>query len=433
MITEKQHLFIASLFTLVIAAGYFIIVMLKLNTFAYGSGDIAVAEQALWNTLHGRWFLQTFLPVHNNFREHLNFIQFFFLPFYWLAPHTLTLYAVIHLSYGGATLFFFRFLLRRFGVTTAYCLLFAFLLNPSVVFQNIGIMHVGTLATPLLLVTLIFYREQHFRWWLIFLLATTFTSEFIAPTIIMFSLLGLLHHRSWKWIIPPFAVGMSMMIAGALYITVGYSGKEEILKTLTSFFDNTAQLKKRLNVLQLFFRPFAYITPLWSWYLVLLIPSLLLTLVIVHVNRLSIGSHVLAPMSVILLFAVVDVLQKSSQRNRRIILAFVVFATMIASMSLRKELTIPRRSNHSQIVQMLSLIVDDGSVTASRSLSYALSRRHYFYLIDNKQMTDYIAINMDDYEYHDARYQSYLTAVATNGMYVEVFRKKNIVLYIKKS
>lgn len=66
---------------LVILVGYFPIVYFNFYGFLYDSGDTAIAEQELWNTIHGDWFYQSFLGVSNNFRDHLYFSQFFICHF----------------------------------------------------------------------------------------------------------------------------------------------------------------------------------------------------------------------------------------------------------------------------------------------------------------------------------------------------------------
>ena len=107
---------------------FFFVARARVEGFLLSSGDTSVAEEALWNTIHGDWFYQSSLyTVATNFREHVNFIQFLFLPFYFLVPSLLTLYAVINVSYGIAAYVFYRFASRKLGVLSGFVLVLFFL------------------------------------------------------------------------------------------------------------------------------------------------------------------------------------------------------------------------------------------------------------------------------------------------------------------
>lgn len=60
------------IFIISIGILWFCVTYFKYQQFAFTAGDTAVAKQAIWNTVHGRFFYQSFLETDTNLREHLN-------------------------------------------------------------------------------------------------------------------------------------------------------------------------------------------------------------------------------------------------------------------------------------------------------------------------------------------------------------------------
>jgi uncharacterized membrane protein len=423
---------LAVLGTLVVTfVSFFIIINYKISGFLLISGDTAVAEQALWNTVHGDWFYQSFLSS-NNFREHLNFSQFLFLPFYYFFPKLQTIFVVIGLTYAIAAFLLFRFAKERLGNMLAIVVSLSFLLNPIAVIQNIHTMHVVAIGAPFLILTLIFYEKRNYARWIVFLLLTVSVSEFVAPTIFLLGVIAWREKRSLKWIVPSMISSGLMYLASTVYITMGFSETKSLLATLRPqrLYDNS--WGKRIHYLSEIFRPAMYIIPFFSKYFLLLLPTIALDLVILNYNRLASGSHLFSLVPAIFAMIFIDVLQKSKDKHKKII-AGLIFAGIIISIPIwYKEVQFKTDERSPQMKEAILWVKDSGSVTSPRMMGYFLNHRHDFYLYDNGIQTDYVIINSRAEDARSHALKPYLAAIAQSPDYLKVMDKKDVSVYVKK-
>ena len=410
---------------------FFFVARARVEGFLLSSGDTSVAEEALWNTIHGDWFYQSSLyTVATNFREHVNFIQFLFLPFYFLVPSLLTLYAVINVSYGIAAYVFYRFASRKLGVLSGFVLVLFFLLQPIAAIQNIDTMHVVTLGAPLLLLAFIYYEENRYRLWLGCMLAAVLTTEFIAPTIFFFGLLALWDRRGARWVLPPMIASVVMYLASAWYITTGYSENGSVLKSFTQ----TDHLGIREGRIKQFLSPASYVLPFLSKYVFFLIPTVLVTLFVVNINRLYPGSHLLSLVPPVLAMAMFDVLRKQrSVRIRWAILGLLVIGLVMAWSIWSKTVQTDPNPRANAMHEAVSWVVDDGSVTTARVMGTALNHRHDFYLLDNLRLSDYMVIDRRTGEYTAQDRRAFFDSVEKTSDYVQVMDRDDIEVYVSVS
>lgn len=419
----------AIIFIIATIGFWFFIIQQKHVNFKFDSGDTAVAEQAIWNATHGNGFQQSsLLTTESNFREHLNFIQFLYLPFYWIIPHTLTLYLVIYLFYGIASFFVFLFAKSKIGTMGAFLTIFIFLFQPLTNIQAVGPMHVVAISAPLLLLSLIFYEKKFYRSWLILLFLTAFTSEFIAPTIFLIALIAIIDKRTFKWIFPPLLFSSIMYFISSFYITLGLSAKGELLKKFNPQSIKENLTKKRLDFVEInFFRPLFYLPFLFSKYSLLLIPSLLLALFIAA--RMQTGAHIFAPVSAVVTMIFIDVsLKINNPIYRRLFFSIVLLGTILSSLAWSSYFEIESATNKKSLENAILMIKDDGSVTAFRQVGHYVNKRKEFYLPDNKQFTDYIILKSSKDNHPDEYEQSILNS----QNYILVFDENRIKVYIKK-
>lgn len=303
----------------------------KYYGFSFGSGDTAVAEQAIWNTTHGNWFQQSsLLTTESNFREHLNFIQFVYLPFYWIFPHTFTLYFVIYFFYGIAGIILYFFVKKKISLTCAFVALLLFLFQPITIIQTIGPMHVVALAAPLLLLTLIEYEKKRYKNWLILLALTALVSEFIAPTVFLIGVIAFLERRKLKWIFPPIIFSGAIYAFSSYFITFGLSEHGEIIKKFKLQNICETLTKKRVKFAEIaFFRPIFYFIAFFSRYSILLIPSVLLALFIA--TRIRTGAHIFSPVPAITVMIFIDVVSRANQKYRKIIYVLTLIGLLASS------------------------------------------------------------------------------------------------------
>jgi len=412
---------------------FYYIVSFNLNNFRYESGDTAVAEQALWNTIHGDWFYQSFLKASNNFREHLNFIQFFYLPFYYLIPKTITLYAIIWLTYLVGSYILFRYVREKINTFWAFVLTLFFIFQPISIWQNVETLHLVAVASPILLVTLIYYEKRKYWPWLFLLFVFGTVSEFVFPTSIMLGLQSIYDRRSYRWIIPPFVIGFLMFIASRIYITIGFGSNQFIFKQLNYDEIIKNNIKRRLELVEEFFRPVLYIIPLFSRYVFLSIPTIATTVFIVYKNRLASGSHLFCLIPAIIVFCTVDVISRSKKNTRILIFLCILFGTLLSYPLWDDQVKIIKNDKLSELREAVNLVKDEGSVTSSRVLSYHLNHRHDFYLIGNKQFTDYIVFKTNFWDYKDEGASEFVSQVHNSDEYLKVMDKNTLVVYVKKS
>ena len=432
-IMKKQHrsdllvaLFIAA-YTIVV----FAIIRFKISHFLLQSGDTAVAEQALWNTIHGDLFRQSFLDNQNNLREHLNFIQFLYLPFYAALPSVLTLYAIIQSSYGIAAYALYRHAKSSLGSISAFLVALFFLFNPIVILTNISAMHVVAVGAPLFLGCLIFYEKKHYLPWLIFMLLTVFTTEFIAPTIFALGVLAMIEKRSWKWFLPPILSSAFMYFLSVSFITIGFAKNDAIIQSFDPENLKKNNLTGRLALIEEFFRPLLYVIPFFSRFILLLGPTLLLTIFVVNKSRLASGSHLFTLVPVILSFVLLDILRRTEGRWRQTVFALAAIGTIAAIPIYNDKLELSPNKRLPQMERATTIVPADASVTVSRLMSYHFSHRSEMYLTDNQKYTDYIVLNTSFYD-SKPKDSDYIRSVFSSPEYEKVMDENDIVVFAKK-
>lgn len=439
ILKKLQSQFCKKPFTLIVAAtiimfmiGCFFVVHAKINGFLLRSGDTADAEQALWNATHGNGFLQGDLWDESDFREHLNFVQFLYFPFYKLFPNLLTLYAIIICSYAAAAWMLFGYAKSKIGELSAFVLTLLFLLNPIVLWQNLESMHVVAVAGPFLLFTLIFYERKQYGWWLFWLIVTASVSEFVAPTILMLTVLAWVQRRSWKWVLPPFFAGSAMLSAAHYYITLGYAQNDRLMDIFKNwdFLQNMAG--KRLHMVEDFFKPVLYITPFFSWYVLLTIPTMAITFFAIDKMRLGVSPHLFVFIPTIIIFAVLDVLTRVLAKTRKLILAACVAGTILSVGMWNRYLDIAPAKNAKAMQQAAAMVPPSASVASFRTIATSVNHRKHFYFLDNAKYADYIILNTDAGDTIGKPWTPYIDSVKQSPDYRKIFDKDGISVYAKK-
>ena len=131
------------------------------NFLTFFPWDSAMTNQALWQTLHGRWFEQTLIP---NAPQHWQFSLVLLLPLYCLSPNGVTLFllknALVILSAIPVFLVARKYLsdpAERLVVCGAY------LLSPFLISFCHCETHLQLFAMPLVAASYYFYFKKNFR------------------------------------------------------------------------------------------------------------------------------------------------------------------------------------------------------------------------------------------------------------------------------
>ena len=415
---------------------WFSVTALQYKGFAYRTGDTPVAEQAIWNTVHGRIFYQSFLGTDTNLREHLNFIQVLYLPFYALVPHTLTLFFIIQLSMILGAIFLFIYARKKFGTLAGALAAGIFVFNPITASQAVGDMHVVSVAAAMFLMLLISYHEKRYKHFLFWTVAMVLVSEFVAPTVALVGVLAFLERRNWKWYLPPLAGGIGLYMAAKYYITIGFGSNDNILsKFKLQALMSIYKIEKRLDLVREALAPLLWIFPWLSKYSLLLIPSLLIALVIIIPGRIGGGNHVFILIPPVMAMIFIDLLERFG-KYRKYLLWIAAIGIIFSLHPWYKLMEIDASEYSAEMSRAVEAVKDGGSLTSSTQFGPNLCRREEYFLPFNDKMTDYVVLKTskitkktNELEDQELKYDQ---VIERSGLYRTVFREGRIVVFVKK-
>lgn len=413
------------------------------HNFGYSVGDTAVAEQAMWNTAHGaKFFHQSALQIEgSNFREHLNFSRFIFLPFYWLIPHTLTLFAVINVFFVFGAITLYRYARSRHSFCVSLIAVGIFITHPLVSSQVGGAMHVVAIGGSLIILLLIAYEQKKYRNFLFWLTSLALLSEFVAPTVFLIGVVALLDGRNWKWYFPAWLYGIAMYFASRFYIAIGFGAGDYALNQIQSL-PHIDHFDKRAEFVINFLKPIGIVGIIFSRYAILLFPSILIALVISQESRLSGGQHVFVLVPGILSFIFLDVMQRQSQKLKLMMVIISVIG-VISVIGSSVDLLDPDQSSEVEYMrEAVTYVKDGGSVTSSSIFGPWLNKRSEYYLSVNEKFSDYIVIKQSKHrksKVEKARQRgeilkaNFLEKALASGNYLEIYQEGRVHVLVKKS
>ncbi len=441
---SMRHIF-AAVVIVVMLCGWMWATHKKYEGYVFNTGDTAVAEQAIWNTIFtGRLFYQSFLIGNEfNLREHLNIVQFLYMPFYALVPHTLTLFFVIQVFFALGAWTLYRYVAARLGLLAAWLALLVWLLHPLTLKQVIGPMHVVAIGGVFFLWLLMAYRERWYGRYLALCVAMALVSEFVAPTLALVGVLAFWQRRRLRWVLPPLVCGIALQLMAKWYITVGFGSSGYIKERFVdALHGDTPKFAKRIRRLGEWVAPLGYVLPLLSRYVLLLVPSLLILLVIIIYGRINGGSHVFVLIPPILVIIFVELTTRWRESGKQYVLYAIVGAWIVFSgiPHFVDRMDFKTSAHKEALDAAVAQIKDGGSVTADASVGPHVNRRAEFFLPDNRQMTDYVLLKRSKYADKkkkrpalETRKMSYRAMIEESGLYREVFQEGRVTLFVKKS
>jgi uncharacterized membrane protein len=180
----------------------------KYSTYQTGN-DQVYFEQALWNTLEGRFMQQSDF----NYATTVFTVDFMpalglFVPVYWLfpSPHTLFITETLILALGALPVFWLardKFNSRPIGLAFAL----VYFANPTLQYFNLLPFNLRALALVCLLYAFYFYQKQRFWLFGLFALLALGTRTEVSLIIAMFGLYGLLKRMPVRFWLTPLVVG----------------------------------------------------------------------------------------------------------------------------------------------------------------------------------------------------------------------------------
>lgn len=172
--------------------------------------DFGLFNQTFWNTIHGRFFLNSTYGSH--FACHNSLFYLFLLPFYYLFSYLITLSILKTLLLALSAIPFYliaKSILKQTGVLP---MVITFLLFPFIAGQNFTPAHEEGFAPFFILFAFYFFRTNKFMPFLFFLLVVVSIKESLALTAVMFGCYAFLKKKGVAWIVYPIIIGIIWIV-----------------------------------------------------------------------------------------------------------------------------------------------------------------------------------------------------------------------------
>lgn len=425
MVTERSIRFCLAGFIILFICGTFAVATIKYAWFMQGS-DLALFEQAFWNTAHGRLF-ETSLEhpslgdTTSQLAVDLMLFNLFIVPFYVLFPSTYTLLFIQALAVGLGALPVYLLAKDKLR-TSAAALAFAvaYLFHPYVIVITVSEFQPRAFAMVLLLAALYFLEKEAFRPFLVFLFLLLLCRTDVALVVVMLGVYAFLTRKPWHYgvlsvgagvawfvlgvfvLVPYLAGGKPFFHFGLIYSHLGSNAGEIIRTVLTrpgyvlAYMFTGAKIKYIL----LMFVPLAFLPLLSPKVLLLTIPTFVINLLSDAPATTSIYGHYQALIIPPLLVGTISAAGKLGdvlwarcawcrrRWNKMTLVTLLSLLTLLvvtaASVRFNSIISLIRaRPSPERIAaaeRMVSLIPPDAPVSAySELLSHLSHRRHLYY------------------------------------------------------
>lgn len=190
--------------------------ILKHNSLHTRALDLAKFDQAIWNTLHGRFLfssLQNFSILGNHFSPFLALLA----PIFWIwnDVRALLVLQAMGLALTGV---FLSWIVRTRHPKLAIGFLLAFYLNPAL--HEIALVEFRRVTVAMPFLALALYALSANKRWLtaIALVAALLCKESIGLVVAVIGLYLLIFRRDWRWGLPVFAVGIAWAVVVTLWV-----------------------------------------------------------------------------------------------------------------------------------------------------------------------------------------------------------------------
>ncbi len=138
--------------------------------------EIGHHEQAIWQTIHGRFFYRSF-DRNNLFSLHNQPMLFILLPIYYLVPKTIIIILIQNLGICVSALFIYKFAKEKAGKKAGLVFLFLYLLFPAFYYSNIRSFSPIGLVFPFIAGSIFFMHKKRWKHFYIFFALTLICKE----------------------------------------------------------------------------------------------------------------------------------------------------------------------------------------------------------------------------------------------------------------
>jgi uncharacterized membrane protein len=426
--------------------------------------DLAIKEQVIWNTAHGRFFSSS-VEVDNAFADHFQPSMLALVPLYMLcpAPELLLLIQTVALALGAAPLY--RLARRRLSSSgLALALAIAYLLYPAVGFANRFDFHPEVWAIPAFFFAFEAFDRGRVGAASLWLLVPLLSKEGLGLSVAIFGLYAALFRRrvrfglAWAglglavsvavmfWLIPTLRQGPSDTLSR--YTWLGET-PAQILGALVFRFQyvlqNLAEPNRVLYLLQLLV-PVGFLALLGLPELLMAIPGLALNLLAKHYYQPTIYCHYTIPIISFIFIATVFGLQRL---KRHIgpgmtfhVIAWAILPLTIVAFGLDNPFTesqqlpdpLARLPNAEAVYRGLAVVPPSASVVTTNAYAPHLAQREGLYIIgtpaqrDPPSDPDVVFINLYDQRFILCdQYREYLEQLDIER-YGVIFRDCGVVV-----
>ncbi|MBI5467403.1 MAG: DUF2079 domain-containing protein, partial [Candidatus Kerfeldbacteria bacterium] len=202
---------------------------LKWDHFGYNGLDLAIYTNTTWSLSHGHGFASS---IHDPsyLGDHL---EAWLYPVSWifrLWPSAVTLLFVQTLVLASAVIPLAKLANQYFRERGALIAAAVFLVHPLVINSALYEFHGLVFVLPILLWSILWYRQQRWGWWLVSLAALVIVREDMPLVALGWAILALIDRRSWRWWAAPLLVGLGWyLVAQQIIIAHAYSGTYKYL------------------------------------------------------------------------------------------------------------------------------------------------------------------------------------------------------------
>jgi uncharacterized membrane protein len=420
------------LFVLFVAV-FFALSVRKHDSFHTRALDLAKFDQAIWNTLHGRFLFST-LESQSILGNHFSPFMALLAPLFWIWNDVRVLFLVQTLGLGLGGLLLHKIVQDKHSKLAIWFLL-AYYLNPAMHEVALVEFRRVTLAVPFLAVAL-YGLYVHRRDWLIIGLAfALLCKEDIGLIVFMMGVYLILFERDWRWGVPLAAVGIAWVavitllvvptivdLTGGtdeLYPQINYLCLEgesygEILQNLLRepqvLYQRVFDRQALLALLRIFF-PLGLILPFLApdW-LMIVVPSLAYMLFSCNVGMHRLQSWYMASVLPGLFAAVAVALTRFSEQKARWATAGLLAATLIgyllfsyAPLGAKYDPTLYQVTDHHRLAaEVVATIPDEARVAAQDPYVPHLAHREHIYLfpwVKRESKVDYMLLDRKAHSY----------------------------------
>jgi uncharacterized membrane protein len=203
------------------AVSFSVLLIRKHDSFQTRVYDLARFDQAIWNTLHGRFLFSTLLNesiLGNHFSPYMALLSPLFL--IWSDVRMLFVVQAVGMAVAG---FLLHNIVRARHPVLALWFLLAFYLNPTLHEVTLYEFRRITLAVPYLALALYALYARKRRLMVLGFGLALLCKEDVGFIVFMVGLFVLLFQRDWKWGVPLMVLGAAWVVVVSLWIIPLYA------------------------------------------------------------------------------------------------------------------------------------------------------------------------------------------------------------------